>query len=212
MRVKEVYTSDSGQLLMSKIMADGITWWEYLEYGQDIDQGGYGQVTLHANPSALASCSVGTLRITPTYNAGGLVRLYEYHDATTASASEPGGAKGYLRFEKVRAGGPGGAVSTLRELSYVGNAECLDSQGNSTAMAVFRVASAKEYLSPDNWIETRFGYKWHSCDNTKVLEQTTILPVVPESQNGPGGTTGARRIERSTSRAARCGSATNGAG
>ena len=96
----------------------------------------------------------------------------------------------------MRAGGPGGAVSTLRESSYVGNAECLDSQGNSTAMAVFRVASAKEYLSPDNWIETRFGYKWHSCDNTKVLEQTTILPVVPESQNGPGGTTGARRIER----------------
>ena len=38
-RVKEVYASASGQLLLSKIVADGITWWEYLEYGQDIDKG-----------------------------------------------------------------------------------------------------------------------------------------------------------------------------
>ena len=186
-RVREVYTNHQGKTLLTKITADNTTWWEYREYGEDSEKGSYGQVTLHANPSALASCSVGTNAITPTYNSGGLVRLYEYHDDTTATSSQVGSAKGLTKFDKLRCGGPGGAVSTLREYAYVGNA---------SIPTVFKVASVKEYLAPDDKIETQYAYEWHSGDNSKVLQQTTTLPVVPESQNGPGGTTGATRIER----------------
>jgi len=117
----------------------------------------------------------------------GLIELSEYAASTTAGAGTAGDVKNWLKYRKIKKGSSGTPV-VLKEFKYAGD----DQAGGPK---VYQPASEIDYLGPSDTIETSYAYEYHS-GTLAVLQRTTAFPVIPADQNGPGGATGAQRVER----------------
>ena len=204
-----VYCNSLGETLLTDLAdtSTGQHWVNYTEYGTDsYDQG---LVVLTANPSAINMTFVSSqgqygydsssadldvhLNSTDCQLTG-----YVYGASTTAGETTAGDALGYLQSETLYDGTSDTTGVMVESYEYYAHAgSVVTTNGDLTPVEVFPIAGDSTYpdapasLTPDT---TSYIYTWWDLPGTstpsaQVEQETTILPIVPTSQNGPGGTT-----------------------
>ncbi|GIX04973.1 MAG: hypothetical protein KatS3mg114_0842 [Planctomycetaceae bacterium] len=112
----------------------------------------------------------------------GLIRVTEYYTSSGSSSSSGGSSAapdGYVKTEQIMKGQLGTPI-TLRSWEYTNHTE-----GDTTVFPVAKEIRYPDESNPSQQIITGYEYTFHA-GTTQIAQQTTILPVIPTSQNGSG--------------------------
>jgi hypothetical protein len=106
------YNNFIGQTMLTDLVSGSDHWLEFHQFDSQAHE------VLHAMPSAVVSYdeAAADLDVVLEVNSG-LIHLTDYYSITTATATTPGGAAGYVQFTKVQQGITGAAVK-LSEIKY----------------------------------------------------------------------------------------------
>ena len=179
-----VYTNAYGEVML-KVYQDassGLNWDAFYQYD------GVGHVTLAAAPSAVTGYNDAYAdllhNVSGSYqylsNASGLITLYDYYGATTATETTAGGVAGYEQDVKLEQGQQGAAIlqETWQYFSHT---------ASSTGAVVAPVATDAVYRNTDGTgtETTSYAYTWFA-GTAQAQSATVTLPVVSAAENGPG--------------------------
>ena len=179
-----VYCNKLGEVML-KVFRDindvanptlsGSQWLYYYQYDT------MGNVTLEAEPSAVASYSVDTSTYVLTVNLStdsGLIHLTDYYSSTTATATTAGGVKGYVQDTKIKQGSSGTAVlqetKTYFRKTYGGSVNIV-----LASDTVYRNTNGTGAQT------TNYAYTWYT-NTVGVQSVTQTSPIVTTAQNGSG--------------------------
>ncbi|MCZ2341705.1 MAG: hypothetical protein LC104_07900 [Bacteroidales bacterium] len=167
------YNNFIGQALLTDLASGSDHWLDYHQFDANARE------VLHAHPSAVISYddTQDDLGIVLRTDAG-LIDLTDYYTITTATPTTPGGAAGYVQFQKVQEGTAGTPV-TIAETMYF--------ERTAAGATIYPVAESTTFRHDDGTgaITTSYAYTWFA-DTAQIEQRTTTLPVVPVDQNGTG--------------------------
>ena len=180
-----VYTNVWGQVLLRKYTdtATSQTWLWYSRYDDN------GRLVLSAEPSAVSGYSesnadlVGYSGATATYlrDSEGLVTVYTFAGATTATSSTAGDAAGYLKAVDLKHGETGTAVPQ-QALTYL---------KRTVGSQDYFVPAGSTVYRNDNGTggeTTTASYTWQGS-TAQPASVTVTRPAVTTAQNGPNAAT-----------------------
>ena len=173
------YANFAGETLLQDEYdsVSGLHWLTYYQYSST------GQMTLEAEPSAVASYNDSFANLDVTLNSSsGLINTWTYYSSTTATTMAAGGVAGYLQNTYVQQGSSGTPVlqSTTTYIKH------LDSNSN----AVFDVAASTAYTTTTATSPasagaetTTYTYTFYSGTN-QIEDETTTMPAVTDQDSG----------------------------
>jgi RHS repeat-associated protein len=180
-----VYTNAYGEvmLLALKDVSSGQQWVNFYEYNAQ------GQVVLAADPSAVAGYDDSYGDLLHWTGSGyqylrdhaGLITLFGYAAATTATQVAPGDVAGYLQYTAVEQGQLG-AIQLQEVLRYY-----YRWQGGAAGSSVAVPATDTLFSDPSDpqsGRTTLYAYTWYAGTLQEQSEAVTV-PTVTADQNGP---------------------------
>lgn len=169
------YSNKINQTVLRILKKGSAQWVDYYEYNSASKQ------TLHAAPDAIASVTEpsgpsSNFTVTLRTNAG-LIETQTYYPSSGGGA---GSAPNRPWFNSVQQGTAGTPVK-LRESEYVTRTAGTETIYKVSKETVYR-NSASGGSSPST---TQFSYEWES-GTLRMIQRTTMLPIVPLGENGTG--------------------------
>ena len=181
-----VYTNYAGEPML-QVYENGnplnpMRWRTFYQYDTQ------GRLLLLAHPSAVSGHDEAYAdllhKVNNDYqylnNTTGLIEQTDYYDATTATATTPGGVKGYVQQTKLLQGERDAAPALQRRLQYFARTD------TATLATIYPVASATRYRNADGGggQQTQYSYTWYG-NSTRMQSVQMTYPTVPTAQNGP---------------------------
>ncbi|MDZ4850142.1 MAG: RHS repeat-associated core domain-containing protein [Pirellulaceae bacterium] len=172
---------------------------DYYRYNGAANGGfnGYGQLVLHAYPSAVNGYSESNIGLVTSSlvstddneflsNSTGKIEVYTYYDSTsTEIETTAGGVFGYPFETRIKNGELSGS-STLLTGGILTNTKNYFAK-TAGAATVYRLANDTKYRNIDGTGAETTSYAYTYFTGTAEVQSiTTSLPVVATNQNGPG--------------------------
>lgn len=164
--------------VMLRDFTDGTNHWiDYSLYDND------GRVIEQATPAAIDMSGTpydeGEADLDVQLNTdAGLIHVTDYYASTTATESVAGGIAGHVESTKIKEGS-GGTQIKQSQTKYFKRTVNGSSSFPVAESIVFRDTAGTEPIT------TAYEYEWYP-DQVQVKQRTTLLPIVPEEQNGTG--------------------------
>jgi YD repeat-containing protein len=205
---RTVFANYVGETMLSVFQSGGQTWETFYKYEEGPTIEGYGRTLWVAHPSAILYNAQGqgydpnsadlmvadqNGHYTFLKDNQGLVTVYDYYaDSNGSGENIPGHALGYLADVKLQMGqAPSGQMpSPITRTTY----QYYQHAATSNGLTVYPLATQTDYQN-DNGTGaelTQYSYTWlldaggHPTAQPQTL--TVQKPLIPTSQNGPGGT------------------------
>ncbi len=189
-------TPDVAKMTWSKVETQQADYYRYNQDGASgSDYSGFGQLVLHANPSAVSGFDESykglvTDGLADDYHNQylrddqGLIELYTYYSTTTATDTSAGGVAGYLWRTKIKHGELDGG-------NILGGGTVVDryqyfarTNGSATIYPVANYVTYRNTNTTSGAETTSFAYTWFS-GTTRAQSIAVTLPTATTAQNGP---------------------------